>query len=162
MKTKISKKTKLLRYAVCLLMFHFFFVSCTNESELPTANEAKTAVMEKLKMAAVKWSQGEPMGYLECAANDIVWVDELGAINPIIGSEALKKYLESFRGQIPTHKFELLDTLFQVYNDIVIVNYHYQGIFDGVPAAPWKITSVYRYENGDWLSVLENWAVLKQ
>lgn len=39
----------------------------------------------------------------------------------------------------------------------VIVSYHYQGTFEGVPQAPWKVTSVYRYSDGDWLSVHENW-----
>jgi len=162
MKTKNSQRTKFMQCTVCLLIFHFFFVSCTNEPELPTADKAKAAVMEKITMAAEKWSKGETMGYVECAAKDIVWVDELGALKPISGSEALKKYLESYRGQIPTHKFELLDPLFQVYNDIVIVSYRYQGIFDGEPANPWRITSVYRYVNGDWLSVHENWTEVKQ
>lgn len=84
-----------------------------------------------------------------------------GGFKQIIGSEALKKYLEPFRGQVPTHKFELLDTVFQVYNDIVIVNYRYQGIFDEVPGNPWKVTSVYRYINSDWFSVHENWSEIK-
>lgn len=148
---------------VCFLIFHFFFVSCTNEPELPTADEAKAAVMKKITMAAEKWSKGEPMGYVECAAKDIVWLDDLGALKPISGSQALKKYLESFRGQVPSHKFELLDPLFQVYNGIVIVTYRYQGIFDGEESVnPYQITSVYRYENGDWLSVHENWGEVKQ
>ena len=164
-------KTKIMQYTVCLLIFQLFFISCINESELPTNDEAKAAVMEKITMAAEKWSQGEPMGYVECAAKDIVWLDELGALKPIIGSEALKKYLEPFRGQVPTHKFELLDPLFQVYDGIVIVTYRYQGIFDeeiieelldGEPAKPWKVTSVYRYVNDDWLSVHENWSEVKQ
>jgi len=161
MKTNISPGTKFMLYAVSFLISHLFFVSCTNEPALPTAEEAKAAVMEKITMAAEKWSKGDPLGYVECAANDIVWLDELGALEPIHGSEELKKYLEPFGGQVPTHKFELLDPVFQVYNDIVIVTYRYQGIFDGEPATPWKVTSVYRYLNGDWLSVHENWSEVK-
>jgi len=146
MKSKISQKTKFMQ-----------------RTELPTADEAKTAVMEKITMAAEKWSKGEPMAYVESAAKDIVWLDDLGALKPISGSEALKKYLESFRGQIPMHKFELLDPLFQVYNDIVIVTYRYQGILDVEELGnPYQISSVYRYENGDWLSVHENWREVKQ
>ena len=161
MKTKISPRSKFMQGAVCILTFHLFFVSCTNEPELPGVDEAKAAVIEKITMAAEKWSSGEPLGYVECAAKDIIWVDELGGFKQIIGSEALKKYLEPFRGQVPTHKFELLDTVFQVYNDIVIVNYRYQGIFDEEPANPWKVTSVYRYINSDWFSVHENWSEIK-
>lgn len=148
--------------AFFLLLLPLLFVSCTNNPDLPTAEEAKAVVMDKITMAAEKWSNGEPMGYVECAANDIVWLDELGALKPIRGSEALKEYLETFRGKVPAHKFELLEPVFQVYNDIVIVTYRYQGIFDGQPGNPWKITSVYRYENGDWLSVHENWSEVKE
>ncbi len=79
MKAKILQRAKFMQYTVSLLIFHLFFVSCTNEPELPTTDEAKTAVMEKITMAAEKWSQGEPMGYVDCAAKDIVWLDELGA-----------------------------------------------------------------------------------
>ena len=56
--------------------------------------------MEKITRAAEKWSKGEPTGYVDCAAKDIVWLDELGALKPISGSEALKKYLESFKGKV--------------------------------------------------------------
>ena len=51
--------------------------------------------------------------------------------------------------------------MFQFYEDIVIITYRYNGIFDGVPANPWKVTSVYRYNEGDWLSVHENWSLVK-
>lgn len=157
-----AKFSNVMQGTVCLLVIHIFLVSCAHDPQLPTADEAKAAVMEKITMASEKWSTGEPLGYVECAANDIVWVDQLGASTPIRGAEALKNYLESYRGQVPAHKFELLDPLFRVYGDIVIVNYRYQGIFDGVRPNPWKVTSVYRYENGDWLSVLEDWAEVKE
>jgi len=162
MKNQISTRTRFVQYAVCSLLFLHFFVSCTNEPKLPTTNEAKAAVMEKITTAAEKWSTGEPLGYVECAAKDIVWLDELDAQKPISGSETLKEYLESFRGKIPSHNFKLLDPIFQVYNDIVIVTYRYQGIFEGEAGDPWKVTSVYKYENNDWLSVHENWSEVKE
>jgi len=118
--------------------------------------------MEKIKSANDKWASGDPMGFMECVAQDIIWIDDLGAQIPVSGFEALGKYLENFTGQIPPHEHELLDLVFQSYGDIVIVNYRYQGTFDGEPANPWKITSVYRYADGDWLSVHENWSVIEQ
>jgi hypothetical protein len=161
MKTKISTRTKFMQSVACFLLFPLFIVSCTKQPNLPTADEAKTAVMEKITMAAEKWSSGEPMGYVECAASDIVWIDVIGAQKPISGADALEKYLETFRGQVPHHKYKLLDPIFQVYGDIVIVTYRYQGVFDGKAADPWKVSSVYRYNNGDWLSVHENWSEVK-
>jgi len=147
---------------VLVLILSLFIISCKNKPEPPTVDEAKAAIMEKIKMANDKWSSGDPMGFLEYAAQDIIWIDDIGAQKSVSGYEALGKYLETLKGQIPPHKYELLDPVFQSYGDIVIVNYRYQGIFDGVPADPWKATSVYRYQDGDWLSVHENWSEIKQ
>jgi len=63
---------------------------------------------------------------------------------------------------IPLHQHELLDQQFQHYDDMVVVYYKYQGIFEDMDAEPWKVTSVYRYADGDWLSVHENWSEVHQ
>lgn len=141
--------------------------SCTNSpkkvtNNLPTQEEAKKAILEKIEMANEKWANGDPMGFVEVAANDITWMDDLAAQFPISGKDSLEAYLENFKGQIPPHEHELSDFAFQFYDDIVIVTYRYTGTFDGVPADPWKVTSVYKYINGDWLSVHENWTLVKK
>ena len=97
------------------------------------------------------------MGYVDCAAPDITWMDDLGAPLPVKNREELKTYLEGFRGQVPAHEFELYNFFFQFYEDIVIVTYYYQGTMDGLTMPPWKVTSVYRYADENWLSVHENW-----
>lgn len=132
------------------------------KQELPTRDEAQKAIWEKITTANDKWASGDPMGFLECAAKDIIWSDDLGAQNRVIGYEALNKYLETFKGQVPPHQHELIEPIFQFYDDIVIVSYRYQATIEGKPEAPWKVTSVYRYADGDWLSVHENWTEIKQ
>lgn len=132
------------------------------KKEVPTADEAKRVVMDKIKKAAERWSKGDTMGYVECAAEDIVWVDELGAQKPVIGIEKLRTYLSGFKGKVPAHEFKLSGHYFQVYDNMVVVSYRYQGILDGQPLPPWKVSSVYRYINGDWVSVHENWTKVKE
>lgn len=146
-----------LRYLIFMFLFGLL-ASCANQIKLPTPEEAKTEVWNKITAAGEKWSQGNTLGYVECAAQDIVWIDGLGAQKPIQGIEPLRTYLESFKGQVPKHEFKLSDQIFQVYDDVVIVTYRYQGIFDGEPQTPWKITSVYRFADGDWWSEHENWS----
>ena len=162
MKNKTLTSTKLMQITALVFILSLLLVSFKNEPELPTVDEAKAAITEKIKMANEKWASGDPMGFLECAAQDIVWIDDIAAQKPVSGYEALEKYLETLKGQIPPHEHELQDMMFQPYGDIVIVNYRYQGIFNGEPAEPWKVTSVYRYQDGDWLSVHENWSEVKQ
>ena len=162
MKNKILTTTRFMQSAVLVLILSLYLFSCKNEPEPPTVDEAKAAIMEKIKLANDKWASGDPMGFLEYAAQDIIWIDDIAAQKPVIGYEALEKYFETLKGQIPPHEHELLDMVFQSYGNIVIVNYRYQGIFDGEPADPWKVTSVFRYQDGDWLSVHENWSLIKQ
>jgi nuclear transport factor 2 (NTF2) superfamily protein len=148
--------------AVCTLFFALFPVSCMHHHPvLPTDEESHAAIWTKIEMANDTWAAGDPMGFIACAAEDVTWMDDLAAPVAINGKEALTAYLEAFKGQIPPHEHELLNPLFQYYGEIVIVTYHYQGTFDGVPADPWKVTSVYRYEDGDWFSVHENWSLVK-
>jgi len=150
-----------LRFLAFIFLFGLM-ASCANQPKLPTPEEAKTVVWTKITAAAEKWSQGDPLGYWKCAAQDIVWIDELGAQKPLQGAEPLKAYLESFNGQVPHHEFKLIEPIFQVYDDIVIVTYRYLGIFNGDPGTPWKVTSVYRYIDGDWWSEHENWTEVKE
>lgn len=162
MKNQNSTRTRLVLCSFCLLLFAFLIYSCSTEPKLPTYDEAKIVIWDKITMAAEKWSSGEPLGYAECASKDIVWIDDLAAQKPVIGSDPLKEYLGSFKGKVPNHKFRLTDSFFQFYDDIVIVTYRYQGILEGEALPPWKVTSVYKYENGDWWSVHENWSTVEK
>ncbi len=147
-------------------MFYFVFLfvfmaSCATQPKIPTAEEAKAEVMKKITKAAEEWSQGITTGYYDYAAEDIIWMDELAAEKPIQGKAQLKTYLEGFQGQIPEHQYKLIDPVFQVYDDVVIANYRYQGTFEGEAQTPWKVTSVFRYIDGDWWSEQENWTEVK-
>ena len=162
MKKKTPGKTGLIYGAVLIMTLPLLLLTCKNEQAMPTQDEAKTAIWQKIAAANDRWAAGDPMGFTECAATDIIWSDDLGAQNRVIGDEALKTYLEAFIGQIPPHEHVLIDPVFQFYDDVVVVSYRYQGTFEGEAAAPWKVTSVYRYADGDWLSVHENWTEVKQ
>jgi nuclear transport factor 2 (NTF2) superfamily protein len=162
MKNKILTETKFKQSAVFFLIISLFLVSCANEPELPTADEAQTVIWEKIQMANDRWASGDPMGFLECSAQDITWSEPFTPENRVSGYEAMKVFLEGFKGQIPPHKHELLDPMFQFYDDMMIVTYRYQATIEGEIGDPWKVTAVYRYVDGDWLSVHENWSEVKQ
>ena len=144
-----------------LMLLLIFTASCVHHPKLPTAEEAKTEVMTKITKAAEEWSKGNTMGYYNYAAEDIIWMDEMAAEKPVQGKAQLKTYLETFKGQIPEHQYKLIDPVFQVYSDVVTANYRYQGTFEGEPQTPWKVTAVFRYIDGDWWSVQENWTEVK-
>ncbi|MDX9772406.1 MAG: nuclear transport factor 2 family protein [Bacteroidales bacterium] len=157
MKKKTPMKGEFIYSVVFILLLPMLLLTCKNKQVLPTKDEAKAAVWQKIQMENDRWAAGDPMGFLEYAAKDIIWSDDLGAQNRVIGYDSLKTYLEAFKGQVPPHQHELIEPVFQIYDDIVIVSYRYQGILEGESLPPWKVTSVFRYADGEWLSVHENW-----
>lgn len=154
-------RTSVPSHILYFMLLFIFMASCATQPKLPTADEAKAEVMKKITKAAEEWSKGITTGYYDYAADDIIWMDELAAEKPVQGKAQLKTYLEGFKGQIPEHQHELIDPVFQVYDDVVTVNYRYRGTFEGVPQTPWKVTAVFRYIDGDWWSEQENWTEVK-
>ena len=144
---------------VTLCMFTLL-TTCEGEPPLPTQEEAEAAVMEKIQAANAKWASEDPLGFFSNAAENIVWIDDIGSSKRVIGREALKPYLEGFKGVVPPHKHELYDFYFQHFEDIVIANYYYQGTLEGEKAPPWKAVSIFKYSEGDWYSVHENWTLV--
>ena len=157
MKATRFSSIQFLQKIAYVLLLPLLFAGCTSEPKLPSADEAETAVMAKVIAAAEKWSSGDHTGYLDCAAEDISWVDDIAAQECIFGLETLKDYFANFEGQVPPHKYELINPVFQNFGDMVVLTYRYQGVFDTIVADPWNVTAVYRFADGDWKSVHENW-----
>lgn len=140
-----------------LLFIAFTSTTCTKSPATPSTEEAKSVVMEKIQAANKAWASGNPMVFHENAANDIVWIDDVGPSKRLLGRDELKSYLESLKGVVPPHKHELYDFNFQFYDDIVIASYFYGGTVEGQKGTPWKAVSIFKYMNGDWLAVMEHW-----
>lgn len=162
MKKKFPLKLHLLIAFACIAMFTLLFTSCTSEVKIPNEEEAKTAIMKKIQAANSGWASGNSMVFYENAAEDIVWIDDVGPSKRLVGKEALKTYLEGLNGKVPPHKHELFDFKFQFYGEIVIASYYYQGTMEGKKAPAWKAVSIFRYIDGDWFAVLEHWTIVTE
>jgi ketosteroid isomerase-like protein len=115
------------------------------------------------RSAADQWSQGNPFGYANNAADDVTWFDDIGAQSRIEGIAAFRKYLASLEGQIPPHTYEIVGPKVQVYDDIGILTFHWHGsTTDGKPLPNWKVTSVYQHNGDTWHMVHANWSLVKE
>jgi predicted SnoaL-like aldol condensation-catalyzing enzyme len=160
MRTKNFNRNLLKISALSLAFMTFLLVACTEVPAIPTQEEAQAAVMEKLKAASAGWAAEDPMVFYNNAAENIVWIDDVGPSKRIVGKEALKAYLEGFKGAVPPHEHELFDFNFQFYGDVVIATYYYQGVMEGEKAPPWKAVSIFNYDDGEWSAILEHWTVV--
>ena len=98
--------------------------------------DAEEAILAQERRALDQWAQGNPLGYLDIDADDVSYFDDIGAQSRINGVEAMRTYLNSLKGKIPPHRYEVVDPLVQVYGDIGILTLRYNAYAtDGKPLA---------------------------
>ena len=127
-----------------------------------TIENPESAILDQERRALDRWSQGDPLGYVDGGADDITYFDDIGAHRRVDGIDAVREYLASLEGEIPPHEYEMLDPKVQIYGDTGILTMRYQATMaDGQPGPPWKATSVYRRTAGEWRMVHANWSLVK-
>ena len=145
----------ILIFSVLLLI-----TSCCKDQATSSDNVAEK-VMALEKEALDQWAQGNPLGFAVHAAEDITYIDDIGAQNRITGIENVKAYLKALEGQIPPHEYEMVDPLLQVYGDVAILTFQYHSRIDTISGPPWKATSVYHLNDSTWQMVHGNWSLVK-
>lgn len=128
---------------------------------MPPGNE-QTAILTEEQRALERWSSGDTSGYATRCADDVTYLDDIGAQHRVDGLAALHRYLASLTGKIPQHRYEIVDPKVQLYGDIGILTMGYQPIApDGQPLTRWKATSVYRRSSDGWRIVHAHWSMVK-
>lgn len=127
-----------------------------NTSQNPA--EAIAAEIIALERAALeRWGQGDPSGFLEISAPDVVYFDPYLA-RRIDGRAALARYYEGIRGKVSIARFELVNPAVQVIGDAAVLTFNYVSYArDGQPH-PWNCTEVYRREGGKWRIIQTHWS----
>ena len=122
---------------------------------------AERAIVAQERRALEEWAKGNPLGYLEIAADDVTYLDDIGAHSRVSGRDSLRTYFTTLKGRIPPHRYEILDPKVQLYGDIGVLTlrYHAYGT-DPQPLSRWKATSVYRLDD-QWRIVHAHWSLVK-
>src|SRR5512140_806865 len=116
-----------------------------------------SVVIEIEKAALQRWGNGDPGGFLEITAADIVYFDPYVATR-IDGLEALKVYYQEIWGKIHIDRFELLNPHVQVSGDLAVLTFNYVS-YTGEKPDRWNCTEVYRRDvkNG-WEILQTHWS----
>jgi uncharacterized protein (TIGR02246 family) len=152
-----------MKHFILLLLILLIFTSCAvKQNTLKQEDVEKTILAQERKMWD-RWSSGDPLGFAESFADDATYFDDIGAQTRLDGREKIQKYLATFKGNIPTHKYEIENPKVQVYGSVAILTFRYHSNMpDGVPVPPWKVTDVYRLINNEWEIVHAHWAQVKE
>jgi len=119
--------------------------------------DATHAVIEMECAALVRWGMGDPSGFLEIYAPDIVYFDP-GLERRMDGLERLTEYYEGIRGQVHFDRFELINPLVQVVGDAVVLTFNYAAYAGPGEPSRWNCTEVYRRAGERWEIIQSHWS----
>ncbi len=102
------------------------------------------------------WIHGDPSGFLEISAPDVVYFDPYRA-KRIDGLEALTALYRELWGKVLLDRFELLNPLVQVIGNVAVLTFNYVS-YKGEMESRWNCTEVYRKDGNCWQIIQTHWS----
>lgn len=112
------------------------------------------------RQALVRWLAGDPSGFLEISADDVVYFDPFTE-RRLDGLVELTAYYEAIRGKVHADRFELLNPKVQVIGSAAILTFNFISYGGGENAMRWNCTEVYRYAADRWKIIQTHWSFTK-
>ncbi len=116
-----------------------------------------TGALIALENAALRrWGNGDPSGFLEICAPDVVYFDPY-LEKRIDGIEALTQYYKATWGQVRFDRFELINPCVQISGDLAVLTFNYAS-YTGEASSRWNCTEVYRRNDDGWKIIQTHWS----
>jgi ketosteroid isomerase-like protein len=115
-----------------------------------------SAIVAMERAALDRWGRGDPGGFLEISAPDVVYFDPY-AEKRVDGLEALTQLYKSYWGQVHLDRYELLNPLVQVCGEAAVLTFNYVS-YTGSQETRWNCTEVYRHDGDDWRIIQTHWS----
>lgn len=103
-----------------------------------------------------RWGNGDPSGFLEICAPDIVYFDPYQEMR-IDGLEDLTEFYKSIWGQVYFDRFELLNPYVQADGKLAVLTFNYVS-YTGDRTTRWNCTEVYRLDEVGWRIIQTHWS----
>jgi ketosteroid isomerase-like protein len=119
--------------------------------------EVESTIIALERGALDRWGAGDPSGYLEISADDVVYFDPF-LERRIDGLAQLTRYYEGVRGKIHISRYELLNPNVQTIGDAAVLTFNYVSYGGNEDEFRWNCTEVYRREAAGWRIVQTHWS----
>jgi hypothetical protein len=103
-----------------------------------------------------RWIRGDPSGFLEISAPDIVYFDPYRT-KRIDGLQALTALDKALWGKILLDRYELRNPLVQIVGDAAVLTFNYVS-YTGETEYCWNCTEVYRRNGDRWQIIQTHWS----
>jgi ketosteroid isomerase-like protein len=120
-------------------------------------NDVASFIIGMEKNALDRWEKGDPAGFLDISAPDVVYFDPYIPCR-IDGRAALEEYYRRIWGKIHVDRFELLNPVVQQAGDLAVLTFNYVSYTNNVPDY-WNCIEVYRRSgSGKWELIQTHWS----
>lgn len=124
------------------------------------ASDVGSTLIALEQRALNRWCKGDPSGFLEICAPDVVYFDPF-LERRMDGLEALTAYYENLRGQINATRHEMLNPKVQVVGDAAVLTFNFHSWGGKEDQYRWNCTEVYRREADQWRIIQTHWSFAK-
>lgn len=119
-------------------------------------SEISNQIIAMEKAALTRWGNGDPGGFLEICAPDVVYFDPYTE-KRIDGLSSLTDVYKSIWGKVHFDRFTLLNPLVQQSGNIAVLTFNYVSYVGDEPDR-WNCTEVYRLDDGTWRIIQTHWS----
>ncbi len=109
------------------------------------------------RAALARWLNGDPSGFLEISAADVVYFDPF-LPRRLEGFEALQAYYEGLRGKVRADRFEIINPCVQAVGDAAVLTFNFVSFGGNENRLRWNCTEVYRRTEDRWRIIQTHWS----
>jgi ketosteroid isomerase-like protein len=118
-----------------------------------------TTLIAMERAALDRWGAGDPSGYLEISAPDVVYFDPF-LERRLDGLDALTALYESLRGTIHIDRYEMIEPQVQVCGEAAALTFNLNS-YTGATVMRWNCTEVYRLDKQGWRLIQTHWSITR-
>ena len=139
-------------------------ISCQLKHEKVSVQQFENEILAHEHGMWEGWSAGDPTGFAESFHDNATlfrWHD-VQTFARLDGKDEIQEYLNAFIGNIPVHKYEMVDPKIQIYGETAMMTFEYHIFMpESELAGRWKATDVYQRVDGDLKIVHSHWSVVE-
>ena len=118
--------------------------------------DISSTIISMERAALDRWIRGDPSGFLEICAPDVVYFDPYRE-KRVDGLEALTALYKEIWGKVLLDRYELLNPRVQVIGEAAVLTFNYVS-YKGTDEERWNCTEVYRRDGDRWQIIQTHWS----